>query len=172
MPAPLFVRDLTDKERGALKEAAGASDAFTRRRAQILRFSDQGLKTREIADGLGCVKQTVCNAIHDFHERGLASLARRPKGPKDPDRIFDEAKSQKLMQIAHQRPRAFEKARSAWSLEALAEVAFEEGLTSRQVSRETIRQVIQAMGSSWQRAKHWIESPDPQYKLKKSSETA
>lgn len=86
MSAPLFVRDLTDEEKHVLKEAARADDKFTQRRAQILHFSAQGLKTHHIADGLGCVKQTVCNAIHDFEERGLDCLARSPKpeGPAQP----------------------------------------------------------------------------------------
>jgi transposase len=172
MSTPLFVRELADEEKRTLQKATRAGSAFTRRRAQILRFSGQGLKTSAIADGFGCAKQTVCNAIHDFHERGLECLRPAPKGPQDPDRIFDEQTRPKLMHIAHQSPREFDKERSTWSLEALAEVAFEQGLTSRQVSHETIRQTIQAMGASWQRAKHWIESPDEQYALKKSSETA
>ena len=172
MSAPLFVRDLTHDEKNRLEEAACSGEAFTRRRAQILRFSNQGLVASQIADGLGCVKQTVLNAIHDFHERGMKSLIREPKGPQDPDRIFDKEKSQKLMEIAHQSPRAFSKARSTWGLEMLAEVAFEEGLTEKQVSHETIRQAIMAMGVSWKRAKHWIDSPDEQYELKKSNVTA
>lgn len=173
MSAPLFVRDLTDDERDTLKETTSAEEAFTRRRAQkILLFSNQGLLTSQIAEGLGCVKQTVCTAIHDFHARGLESLIPKPRGPQEPDRIFDGKARQKLMAIAHRSPRAFGKPRSNWSLEALAEVAFEEGLTEREVSHETIRQAILAMGTSWQRAKHWIQSPDPQYALKKSSETA
>lgn len=172
MSAPVFVRPFTDEESQALDEATAADDPFTRRRAQILRFSQRGLVAPEIADGLGCVHQTVLNAIHDFNARGLESLIPPPRGPQEPERLFDEAKRERLMEIAHQSPRAFDKPRSTWSLQALAEVAFERGLTQEQVSHETIRQAILAMGVSWQRAKHWIESPDAQYALKKSSGTA
>lgn len=171
MSAPVFVRPFTDEERQALDKATAADDPFTRGRAQILRFSQQGLIAPQIADGLGCVRQTVLNAIHDFNERGLKSLIRQPKGPQEPERLFDESRRKRLMEIAHQSPRSLGKARSHWSLQALAEVAFEQGLTQEQVSHETIRQAILALGVSWQRAKHWIESPDPQYALKKNSET-
>lgn len=172
MKPRVFVRDLTDEEKQALGEALGSEHAFTRRRARILRFSARGLNTDEISGGLGCTPQTVRNAIHDFEERGLDSLIRRPKGPQVPDRIFDEPTRERLQEIAHQSPRQFGKSRSTWSLEVLAEVAFEEGLTERQVSDETVRQAVLALGSSWQRAKNWITSPDPQYELKKSRETA
>lgn len=172
MSAPVFVRPFTDEERQALDEATAADDPFTRRRVQILRFSQQGLIAPQIADGLGCVHQTVLSAIHDFNARGLESLIPQARGPREPERLFDEDKRERLIEIAHQSPRAFDKERSHWSLEALAEVAFDEGLTEEQVSHETIRQAIHAMGVSWQRAKHWIESPDAQYALKKSSGTA
>jgi transposase len=150
----VFIRDLSDHEQQALEDALGADHAFTRRRARVLRFSAQGLNTDEIADGLGCTRQTVRNAIHDFEERGLDSLARKPKGP--PDRVFDEKKREALQELAHQSPRSFGKPRSTWTLSVLAEVAFEEGLTEREVSKETVRQAVLALGSSWQRAKTWI----------------
>lgn len=172
MSAPLYVRSLTKEEQEALEEALRSEEAFTLRRAQIVRLSARGRRSTEIADELGCCSQTVRNAIHDFNERGLASLTPEKSGPKDPDRIFDEAKREALLELAHQSPRDFSKERSTWTLPLLAEVAFEEGLVGHVVSHETIRQAIQAMGHSWQRAKGWIESPDPQYALKKSNETA
>lgn len=172
MKPPVLVRDLTDEEEEALSEALDSDQAFTRCRARILRFSAQRLRSDQIADGLGCTSQTVRNAIHDFHERGLECLTPKPKGPQDPDRLFDELARERLQEIAHRSPRQFGKPRSTWTLLLLAEVAFEEGLTPRQVSDETIRQAVLALGSSWQRAKSWITSPDEQYELKKSSETA
>jgi hypothetical protein len=43
-----------------------------------------------------------------------------------------------------------------------AEVSFEEGLAEKRVSGETIRATLKRMGVRWQRAKHWITSPDPE----------
>ena len=172
MKQPLFVRDLTPEEQNALRKALASNVGFTLRRAQILRLSSQRRRPKQIADDLGCAVQTVRNAIHAFHENGRDALEAQTPGPKNPERIFDEETRQELLEIAHRSPRDFGKTRSRWSLETLAEVAFEEGLTQEQVSIETIRQAILALGSSWKRAKDWITSPDPQYALKKSSATA
>jgi transposase len=172
MRPPLFVRALTEPEQDTLEEALRSEEAFTLRRAQIVRLSSRGKRSPEISYDLGCSAQTVRNAIHAFNEEGLESLHRENPGPKDPGRIFGEEKREALMELAHQSPREFSKERPTWTLQLLAEVAFEEGLTERVVSHEAIRQAILEMGHSWQRAKDWIQSPDPQYALKKSSETA
>ena len=172
MKNPLFVRELTAEEQRTLEDALTSNVSFTLRRAQIVRLSRQRRRPQQIADNLGCAVQTVRNAIHAFHETGLDALEPQAPGPKHPQRIFDEDTRQELLEIAHRSPRDFGKARSTWSLETLAEVAFEEGLTEQQVSIETIRQAILALGSSWKRAKDWITSPDPQYTLKKSNATA
>ena len=172
MKPPLFVRSLTNEEQNALKQALRATDGFTLRRAQILLNSAKGQLAADIADQLGCATQTIYNAIHDFNDRGLAALERQSNRPKTILAALDESAREGLMDIAHKSPRAFGKARSVWSLETLAEVAFEEGLTKEQVSIETIRRAIHTLGSSWQRAKDWISSPDPQYELKKSNSAA
>ena len=53
-----------------------------------------------------------------------------------------------------------------------AEVAFEEGLTGKRVSGETIRATLsRLLGIRWQRAKRWITSPDPLYERKKGGAT-
>ena len=178
MPDPIYVRSLTEEEEEALEKALRSERAFVLRRAQIVRLSAREKRAPEIADQLGCTAQTVRNGIHDFNEEGIESLHPGKPGPKDPDRIFGEKKREALLDLAHQSPRDFSKERSSWSLQLLAEVAFEEGVTDHVVSDETIvvsdetiRQAILAMGHSWQRAKKWIQSPDPQYALKKSSET-
>jgi hypothetical protein len=55
-------------------------------------------------------------------------------------------------------------------LAGLATVSAAKGLTPRRVSEETIREAIGRLGVSWQRAKRWIESPDPAYARKKGRE--
>jgi hypothetical protein len=52
-----------------------------------------------------------------------------------------------------------------------AEVSFEEGITERRVSAETIRVTLARLGVRWERAKRWMESPDPAYARKKGLET-
>lgn len=110
-------------------------------------------------------------ATQSTTSRSAASTALPASRRGPPDRVFDEKKREALQELAHQSPRSFGKPRSTWTLSVLAEVAFEEGLTEREVSKETVRQAVLALRSSWQRAKTWITSPDPQYELKKSRET-
>jgi len=172
MKPPLFVRSLTEDQLHALDKALRSNKSFTVRRAQILRLSNQQQRPSKIAAHLGCSSQGVREVIHAFEERGLDCLTRAKMGPKNAEPTFDEPKRDKLLDLAHESPRTFGRARSRWTLETLAEVAFEEGLTPEQVSHETIRQAILALGSSWKRAKHWITSPDAQYALKKTNETA
>jgi hypothetical protein len=43
-------------------------------------------------------------------------------------------------------------------------MSFEEDLTERRVSGETIRARLEVR---WERAKRWIESPNPEYERKK-----
>jgi transposase len=167
-----IIIELSDELRAGLKDAVNSPETFTRQRAQILLLSAQGICPREIAEGLGCSQQTVRNAINELVTEGIGSLTREKMGPKNPTRTFDEPTCERLMTIAHQSPRAFGKPQSQWTLKLLAEVCFEQKLTDTQVSIETIRKAIIALGSSWQRAKNWIVSPDPQYLLKKSSVTA
>ncbi|QZZ19652.1 hypothetical protein J5X98_20300 [Leptothermofonsia sichuanensis E412] len=52
-------------------------------------------------------------------------------------------------------------------MDLLAEVCWEQGITTKQVSRTMIEEALQAMNITWSRAKAWIVSSDPQYELKK-----
>ena len=47
----------------------------------------------------------------------------------------------------------------------------ERGWTPRLLSGEAIRQALKRFGIRWQRAKHWITSPDPAYARKKKRGT-
>jgi len=67
----------------------------------------------------------------------------------------------------HHSPREFGKETSLWTLADAAEVSFEEGLSERRVSGETIRATLLRLGVRWLRAKRWITSPDPEYARKK-----
>ena len=115
MKPPLFVRTLTPEEDTALGEAARSDDAFARRRATVLRLSAQQRRVDEIADALAISPSGVRLIVHDFHGRGLASLSRRPMGPEASERVFDAATSERLVALAHQSPRAFDKPRSSWT---------------------------------------------------------
>ena len=67
-------------------------------------------------------------------------------------------------------PSEFGKEGAFWTLAMAAEVSFEEGISERRVSGETVRATLARLGVRWQRAKRWMESPDPEYARKKGIE--
>jgi|SRR5215213_6925171 transposase len=171
MKPALFVRELSDAERRALHAGLRSREAFALRRAQILLASAEGQRPSRIAARVGCAIGTVHNTIHAFAKEGAGCLGEKKRGPKDAQPILDEAKADPLKGILHQSPRRFGKARSTWTLDLLADVAFEQELTPRRLSHEAVRQAVKRLGSGWKRAKQWITSPDPAYARKKKRGT-
>lgn len=167
MRKPIFVRELLPAEWQALQDGLRSRDAFTMRRCQILLASARGQQAAEIASNLGCHADTVRNAIHAFHEKGLEALTKGSSRPHSIKTAFDAQGLERLREILHQSPRSFGKSTSLWTLALVAEVSFAEGLTTWQVSAETIRLTLKRLGISWKRAKRWISSPDAAYARKK-----
>jgi len=167
MRPPSFVRPLTDPERERLVAGLRSPDAFVLRRCQSLLASSRGDLARVIARNLGCGDQTVRNAIAAFNARGLACLEVPSSRPHTIHAAFDAARAERLKALLHERPRAFGKPTSLWTLPLAAEVSFEQGLTPERVSGETIRATLERLGIRWKRAKEWITSPDPAYARKK-----
>jgi transposase len=162
---------LSDAERQTLEAGLRSSDAFVLRRCQVLLASSRGENAYQIATSLGCNPQTARNAIHAFNERGLGVLQAGSSRPREVHAAFDESGAQALREMLHQDPRKYGKESSLWTLRMAAEVSFEEGITDRELSGETIRATLERLGVRWERAKGWIESPDPEYARKKGLET-
>jgi hypothetical protein len=137
----------------------------------MLLASAAGQPTTAIARTLRCNDQTVRNAIHAFHARGLAALQPHSSRPHTTQATFDAQGRERLQALLHQSPRTCGKPTSLWTLRLAAEVSWTQGLTRRQVSGETIRATLAQMGVRWKRAKHWITRPDPAYVRKKNSAT-
>lgn len=173
MRKPIFVRPISDAEREKLEAGLRSSDAFVLRRCQILlASSERGENAYQIARSLGCDPQTVRNAIHKFDEEGLeAALGEGSSRPHTVHAAFDEGRAEKLKELLHRSPRESGKPSSLWTLEMAAEVSFEQGLSEKRVSGETIRATLARMGVRWRRAKRWITSPDPEYERKKGVAT-
>ena len=170
MKPPIFVRTLSKKEREALEAGLRSSDAFVLRRCQILLASARRERAPRIAENLGCGQQTVRNAIHDFNERDLGALRAGSSRPKEVHAAFDASEAESLLRMLHHRPSEFGKVGTFWTLAMAAEVSFEKGITEKRVSGETIRATLSRLGVRWERAKRWMESPDPKYARKKGIE--
>ncbi len=99
-------------------------------------------------------------------QRGAAeTVSNRPAVAVRQSELTAEKRDQ-LQTILHQSPRNFGKPSSIWTLKLLAEVCQEQGLSETVLSAPTLLDAVVRLGASWKRAKHWIVSPDPTYKLK------
>jgi DNA-binding CsgD family transcriptional regulator len=146
MEAPLFVRPLMADEGQQLRAGLHSRDAFTLRRCQILLASAQGQRPAQIAAALGCASQTVRNTLHAFERQGADCVTRRSNRPHSAHHLLDEPRAERLRDLLHQSPRAFGHAQSHWTLPLAAEVAYQQGLSERVLSPETVRQAIQRLG--------------------------
>jgi transposase len=168
----MMVRPLMDPERTRLEAGLRSSDAFVLRRCQMLLASARGQRPPQIAVAVGCNDQTVRNVIRSFEQDGLdACLTRRSTRPHHPKTKIDAAATEQLRALLPQSPRLFGQPTSVWTLELAAEVSFAQGFIPEQVSDEAIRLALRRLGVRWQRAKHWITSPDPDYLRKKGDAT-
>lgn len=167
----MYIRAVSPAEQAGLEAGLRSPNAFTLRRSQILLASRRGQRPSEIARNLGCAVQTVRNSLHAFEEEGLACLKQQSSRPKTIHVEFDQVKCEALRAMLHQSPRTYGKPTSVWTLELAAQVCQELGLTSRQVSIETIRLALRRLKVGWRRAKDWITSPDPDDARKKTGAT-
>ncbi len=171
MRTPIFIRPLTENERQQIQAGVRSSDAFVLRRCQILLTSARGERAIAIAKQLSCDDQTVRNGIHGFNAAGLVVLQEGSSRPHRLHTSFSQEGLQQLKDLLHRRPSDFGKQRSTWTLELAAQVSFEQGIISGQISDESVRRALKQLKTNWKRAKHWSTSPDPQYLLKKTLAT-
>ena len=167
----MFVRTLAAEERQALEAGLRSADAFVVRRCQILLKSADGLTPRQIKERLGWSDQCAREAIHAFHQEGLACLQPKSKRPKSVTKTLDDPALAQIKEWLRQSPRDFGLPTSRWTLNGMAVVCAARGLTPCLVSDETIRDAIRRLGLSWKRAKRWIDSPDPAYARKRGLAT-
>lgn len=135
----------------------------------ILLSAVEGMPVAAIAERLNCQGQTVRQAIHAFHERGLNCLEAGSRARLADQRAFQDEAREVLRELIHHNPRELGYETSLWTLASLAEVSFAQGLTTRLVTGETVRATLADMGIAWRRVKQWINSPDPHYDTKKKT---
>jgi len=168
MKTPLYIRPLTENERGRIQAGLRSKDAFVLRRSQILLASARGQRAPAIAGQVGCHRQTVLTIIHGFNTQGLAVLQEGSSRPHRLRTTFPDEALEALQDLVHRSPRDFGLDTSIWTLPLVARMSFQQGLTPRLVSGESVRRALKRLRKSWKRAKHWITSPDPHYLLKKT----
>ena len=162
-PPEVFVRPLEHAEAVTLKSRAKKARHFaTRERAAILLASNVGNSVPQIAAMWMTDESHVRKVIHDFNERGMASLDPDYRGGR-PRRITDEDR-RKAVAVAGARPDSQGVALTRWSLPRLADHLAEQNIV--QISASHLGRVLADAGLSFQRTRTWKASPDPDYEAK------
>ena len=169
MGSKVKVRPLSEEEVQHIQNQLKSKDAFTVRRSQILLASHEGQVVSQIARSLRIATQTVRNTFRAFETDGLASLHEQSHRPHTMLPHIDEAALQRLHALIQQKPRDFGVENDHWTLEKLAQVSFEQGITREQMSYESMRRALKRLEVSWKKATSWITSNDPNYTVKKTS---
>lgn len=172
MKPPLFVRDLTDADRIALRGGLRSPEAFTLRRCPILLASADGQRPSRMATTPGCATRTVRDAIRAFQADGVGCLSPGSKAPKTTHPVWPRDRDNDLQALLHQSPRTRGRPTRLWTLGLVAAVCHDKGWTARVLSPETIRQVLRRRKVGWKPAKHGITRPDPDDAEKKKPGTA
>ncbi len=166
------LREITPEEKTIIEQGLRSGLAFSVRRSQILLMrAEERLTPRHIAGRLRCSDQCVREALHAFNARGTASLQPQSRARHDQQSAFSEAGRARLKALIEQSPREFGYDSSLWTLPLLAQQVYQEGLTTWQVDADTVGRALRQVDVRWQRAKHWIHSPDERYSAKKNDGT-
>jgi transposase len=162
-PPEVFVRPLLHDEAVRLKRLSKrAKHQCTRQRAAVLLASNVKMTAPQIAEMWQTDASWVRKVIHDFNERGMASLRPRYRGGR-PRRITSDQR-QRIVSVAGARPDHQGVALTRWSLPRLSIYLCDEGIVD--VSARHLGALLAAAGLSFQRTRTWKASPDPDYEAK------
>jgi transposase len=167
--AGILGRSLTDEERRELERWQRSEHRVKFIRARVILLAESTPNAAVVARAIGVHVQTVRDLVRTFRAKGLAGL--KPKVRTGMPRRFGESAAEALIEILHERPEKYGLDDARWTLEAVAKVLAKQ-LGVQSVSIETVRRLLRRKRYSWQRAKEWIESPDPEYDRKKGGEAA
>lgn len=161
--ASIYVRSLTEEEKGKLKRATKSNNAFIRGRARAILLSSERYFAQQIAEKIDCEARKVRKAIKAFNEKGLAALQRgKAKGavPK-----FTEPNKKIILLHFSKGPRKFGYHFTVWTLPRFRKHLIDYNVVES-ISIETLRQIIIKAGGKLKRSKRWQYSPDKDFDKK------
>ncbi|KKK63875.1 hypothetical protein LCGC14_2989870 [marine sediment metagenome] len=139
-------------------------DVRIRERTQIILLaSEQEMTAPEICRIVRRNDQTIRTWIKRFNAEGLAGLYDAPRSGA-PRTVTTEYR-ERLLVVVRQRPRSLDRPYSMWTLQRLADFMAEE--TGTRVSSTTVRRILADNDIVMSRPQHKINSPDPEYEVKK-----
>lgn len=168
----IYARVITKEERQVLRKELKSDNGVVVRRSQIILMSaDEDLKAQVIAERVGYSDETVRQVIQRFNQEAVQAIYPKSNARPDDQRAFKDAARERLKAIVHQSPREFGCESSMWTLQILAQVSYQEGLTDRLVHSDTVGETLHQLGMDWKKAKRHIQSPDEHYPRKKNDAT-
>ena len=163
------VREFTADEKEQLEKGLRASSAYTVRRSQMLLSNAEGRTAPRVARDLHCGVQSVRRAIHGFNQDGPSTIYEKSRRPHSAMFSFNEEAFERLKDIVNSSPRDYGQEHSLWSLDRLAEVCKQKGLTEKKVGGTTMSKALRRAGINWKRARKRLRSTDEAYEEKKSA---
>lgn len=139
--------------------------------AKIVARSWDGLRTRQIAEELGCNPQTVRERLHAFNERGLDGLGIKPGSGRKPRLTQGERglilalvklppPGKPTYELTGELAAPDPEAEPEWTLDTLTAAAHERGI---QVARSQVRRIFRREGVRWRHTRLWASSKDPDF---------
>src|SRR5690348_9285245 len=148
--------------------------------AKIVAHSWDGLRTRQIAEVLGCHPQTVRERLQAFNARGFEGLGMKPGGGRKP-RLTEQERSTILYLIYFPPPGQppYEptgelhvddpQGAAEWTLHALTALARQKRI---QLARSQVRRIFRQEGVRWRHTRLWASSKDPDFVPKERRSSA
>ncbi|MBP5891974.1 helix-turn-helix domain-containing protein [Streptomyces scabiei] len=140
--------ELTDVQRRELHGLLARNDltAYTRQRAECIRFLDRGRTTAEVADLLECHPVTVRAAVHRLQEGGIAGLPDAPR-PGRPARLLGPEDRAALGELLDESAAAG----ITWSTPGLCDwLRAERGV---EISTDWLAELLHREGFRWKRTR-------------------
>jgi transposase len=177
MPKLLKAHPAEDpQEEGTIRKLARSRHApmDVIQRAQMITASWEGQRTAAIARQLDCHPQTIRERLHRYNTEGVDGLVDRQRSGRK--RRISEADRSTLIALVSTPPPGRlmrqgdgqlgaedEDASAHWTLDALTEMAQQQGIA---VKRSQVRRILLAEGLRWRSVRSWATSSDPEFAKK------
>lgn len=136
-------------------------------RYRIIKEASQGRRVSEIADRVSCHFTVVYDWIKRFNESGFSTFE-RPPNPEGRISTISSEQIRELIKVALSRPEDLELPFTTWSVRKLNRYCRKKGILP-EVTDEWVRRLLRREGITHQRTKTWMDSPDPEFEVKKTA---
>ncbi len=162
----VYVRKLAPAEGRRLTQILKTTKtASCLRRAQVVSFSGQRMRAKEIAKRLHLHEEYVRELIRLFNDGGFDAL--RPRKPSGRPSKYTAEEISVMLELAGTRPQDLGLPFTVWSLRKLADHLVSRGVV-KEIHATTLGRILREQGFSFQRTKTWKESNDPEFDAKKN----